>query len=82
MRTNGVDQNSWVKKLDSLDGNSSERRHSCFEKCNYESGATGCELIWNNKDHGCYVHTSTYVARGSGTANHTCWVFGKCNGKL
>merc|ERR1712003_389092 len=34
---------------------------------------TGCELIWNQGNQGCYLHTRE-IARGNGVGNHYCWV--------
>ena len=77
VKANGRDQNSGVKKLNSLDGNTPERQQECLEYCHSESGATGCEVIWNQGNRGCYVHTQE-IARGNGVNNHECWVFSKC----
>ena len=73
----GGDQNSGVKKLSSLDGNTPERQEECLERCHSESKATGCEVIWNQSNRGCYVHTNK-IARGNGMSHHECWVFSKC----
>ena len=43
----GKDQNSGVKKLDSLDGNNKNRQEQCLKKCRSVAGVTGCELIWD-----------------------------------
>merc|ERR1711862_85986 len=37
-------------------------------------GATGCEVIWDQGNRGCYVHTAE-VERGNGVARHQCWIF-------
>ena len=34
---------------------------------------SGCELIWAQTNHGCYVHTDV-VSRGNRVANHFCWI--------
>ena len=41
------------------------------------AGATGCELIWEQRGRGCYAHTAD-VGVGSGMSRHYCWVFSKC----
>ena len=46
--------------------------------CEY-TGATGCEVIWDRPNRGCYVMTQP-VARGNFVARHSCWVFSKCAG--
>lgn len=78
VRADGSDQNNGVIKLDALDGNSATRQAQCYEECaNYERAQgieiTGCELIWNQGNRGCYVHTDV-VARGNGVGNHFCWI--------
>ena len=80
MLKNGRDQNSGVKKLNSLDGNTAKRQAACLKMCHAHKGATGCEEIWKQGNRGCYVHTKA-VARGNGVAHHACWIFSKCHGK-
>lgn len=75
-----ADQNSGVIKLTSnVDENTAVRQADCLELCKAVSGATGCELIWNHHNVGCYAHTEE-IARGNGIDNHGCWVFSKCSG--
>ena len=74
--SNGRDQNGGVIKLNSLDGNTSERQAKCLGLCYAKKGATGCEVIWNQRNRGFYVHTQE-VARGNGVRNHACWIFSK-----
>ena len=76
---NGGDQNSGVIKLNSVDGNTQQAQSTCLKLCRQRVGATGCEVIWNQGNRGCYVHTNT-VARGNKAARHMCWVFSKCAG--
>ena len=80
VRDNGGDQNSGVKKLNSLDGNTLERQKKCLDLCRSVAGVTGCEVIWNQDNRGCYVHTQP-IARGNGVDRHFCWVFSKCESK-
>ena len=77
VKANGRDQNAGVKKLDSVNANTPDRQEKCLERCHSESGATGCEVIWNQGNRGCYVHTQE-IARGNGVNNHQCWIFSKC----
>ena len=72
------DQNSGVIKLNDLDGNTAERQEKCLELCRAEDGATGCEVIWDQENRGCYAHTDE-IDRGNGVDRHGCWVFSKCN---
>ena len=78
LQSNGEDQNSGVVKLNSLDGNTKHAQASCLAKCKQQEGATGCEVIWDQHNRGCYVHTKS-IARGNGMAKHKCWVFSKCS---
>ena len=77
VKASGRDQNSGVKKLNSLDGNTPDRQQECFDLCSHENGATGCEVIWNQENRGCYAHTQE-IARGNGVDKHECWIFSKC----
>ena len=64
-------------KLDSIDGNTINQQNSCLERCKSYPGATGCEVIWNQRNRGCYVHTKD-ISRGNNRKRHLCWVFSKC----
>ena len=75
--SNGGDQNSGVIKINSIDGNTDSAQAECLKRCRARSDATGCEVIWNQSNRGCYIHTST-VAKGNNANNHYCWVFSKC----
>lgn len=77
LRSDGKDQNSGVVKKNSLDGKTKERQDSCLEECRAYPGATGCEVIWDRSNRGCYVHTKD-VARGNGKDKYSCWAFGQC----
>jgi hypothetical protein len=77
VKSNGGDQNAGVIKLDSLDGNTAGRQASCLKRCRARQNATGCEVIWNQGNRGCYVHTAS-IARGNKVVRHMCWVFSKC----
>jgi hypothetical protein len=68
----GRDQNSGVKKLNSLDINTDQRRLECLSLCEKVPNATGCEGIWSQGNRGCYAHTAE-VSRGNGRARHVCW---------
>ena len=79
--SSGRDQNSGVKKLNNLDGDTLERQEQCLKLCRSVPGVTGCEVIWDQGNRGCYAHTQD-VARGNGEARHACWVFSKCKGMV
>merc|ERR1712166_740998 len=56
--SNGNDQNSGVIKLDggNYEGNTKEAQ--CLAQCKEHSADwTGCEVIWDQGNAGCYVHT-------------------------
>ena len=78
---NGLHVRYGMKTLDRLDVHTSNREDDCLRKCSYVAGVTGCELIWNSKDAGCYAHTAIYITQGNGEGGHACWVFSKCRGK-
>ena len=73
VKEDGRDQNSGVKKLNSLDGNTSKRQEGCLKLCLATPGVTGCEVIWDQGNRGCYAHTQS-VSRGNGRARHMCWI--------
>ena len=74
---NGWDQNAGVKRLDSLNEESSEREDKCLQACLSIQGVTGCELVWGQMNSGCYAHTKE-VGLGNGAARHICWIMSKC----
>ena len=88
----GKDQNKGVRKLngwkawnDELNkesGGTWEGQRECLRLCRSVQGATGCEVVWNVANRGCYAHTSYLIHHGNGEANHVCWVFSKCDGML
>ena len=49
--------------------------------CRSVTGVTGCEVIWDQGNRGCYAHTKE-IASGNGVARHFCWVFSKCKGMV
>jgi len=71
VKSSGADQNSGVYKLAGSDYWSEAK---CLQKCNSLSGIgiTGCELIWDQSNRGCYYHTGE-VSHGNGAGNHYCW---------
>ena len=77
VKPNGGDQNIGVHKLNNVQGNTEQAQATCLDLCRKYAGATGCEVIWNSRSRGCYVHTQT-VARGNGNKRHMCWVFSNC----
>jgi len=38
------------------------------------SNVTGCEIIWNQPNKGCYVHQSLEITQGNGEPRHLCWI--------
>ena len=77
MTSNGRDQNSGVTTLNSLDGNTLKAQEDCLQLCHAVAGVTGCEVIWGQRNRGCYAHTQE-IARGNGVRRHFCWVFANC----
>ena len=73
MKANNHDQNSGVVKLNSINGNTQSAKDACLKRCLSYSTATGCEIIWDQTNRGCYLHTD-HVARGSGYIRHGCWI--------
>ena len=73
---NGEDQNSGVIKLNSVDGNTIKAQQECLNLCKLVNGVTGCEVIWDQSNRGCYAHTQD-ISRGNGVDRHFCWVFSK-----
>jgi len=71
-------QNSLVVQLNSNDGDGPYAQQVCLEACrgyNVDgNSATGCQVIWNQENRGCYVVTDS-IDHGSGDENHLCWVF-------
>ena len=61
-------------RLDSKDGDATERQNECIRQCLSVSRATGCELILRHRHKGCFAHTQDIVA-GNGANWHYCWIF-------
>jgi len=74
---NGGDQNSGVIKVNNVNGDTATAQKNCLSACQAYGGATGCEVIWDQRNRGCYIHTQS-VARGNRVARHACWIFSKC----
>jgi hypothetical protein len=74
VRGDGRDQNSGVKKLNSLDINTPDRMEKCLEACSKVSGVTGCEGIFSQGNRGCYAHTQDVSGAGNGRGRHNCWI--------
>jgi len=74
VKGNGADQNSGVVKLNSVNVNTADERNECYDLCMDSSEkVTGCEVIWDQSNRGCYRHTHE-VDRGNGVDNHYCWI--------
>jgi len=69
--SNGRDQNSQVTRSSSSFANSNSG--GCLNWCETQSGLTGCEYIWGQRNRGCYAHRAT-VSRGNGVSRHYCWI--------
>ena len=78
MTPSGQDQEEGVTHLNSLNGNTPEIQLECLRLCHSLPGVTGCELIFDQVNRGCYAHTKE-VGFGNSYANHFCWIFSKCN---
>jgi len=64
-----------VVLLGHLSGGDDVQRTQCLGLCFVSHlSITGCELIVNQWNAGCYAHTSTRVAQANGAANHWCWL--------
>ena len=81
VKTGGRDQNAGVIRLDSKDGDTTERQNECLKLCQSVSGATGCELIFGQKHKGCFAHTQEVVS-GKGGGWHYCWIFSNHESEL
>ena len=82
MDANENDQNSGVVQdnrhfRENTDGDKWDMEEQCLKYCRSYPGATGCEVIWDQGNRGCFAHTQE-LSRGSGSDNHFCWVFSKC----
>jgi len=77
VKSNGADQNSGVIKKNSNQGNKVAAQEACLKICSEHKGATGCEVIWDQSNRGCYIQTQP-IAKGNGVPRHYCWVFSKC----
>merc|ERR1712195_82818 len=70
--SNAIDQNNGVTKLEggNYEGNTKEAQ--CLAQCKEHSADwTGCEVIWDQGNAGCYVHTE-HVNYANSVARHKC----------
>ena len=65
-----VHQDYGVVKVNSVDGNSVDAQNICLAACLKHGGATGCEIIWDQSNRGCYIHTSRAIDHGNGDGYH------------
>lgn len=72
VKPNNADQNSGVYKAS---GSEYWSQSQCVNWCKQYSFGTACELIWNQSNRGCYLHTQV-TSHGNGVVNHYCWI---CN---
>jgi hypothetical protein len=69
---NNNDQNSGVTKLDGGDYEGNTREAQCLAQCKEHSADwTGCEVIWDQNNKGCYVHTE-HVNSANNVDKHKC----------
>merc|ERR1711879_801241 len=47
---------------------------ACMKACRARPGATGCEVIWDQGNRGCYIHTQR-ITEGNGVGRHLCSIF-------
>merc|ERR1711865_1025610 len=70
--SNGNDQNSGVTTLDGGDYEGNTREAQCLAQCKEHSADwTGCEVIWDQGNRGCYVHTE-HVNYANNVDKHKC----------
>ena len=72
--SNNKDVNSGVTMLGQLSGDVVSQQSACQEMCAGTAGITGCELIMNRANAGCYAHTSSTITHANGVQNHWCWL--------
>jgi hypothetical protein len=82
VKSNGHDQNSGVIKLEGGDffdeefNKDEEKVAKCLTMCAERSKSgpvTGCEMIWNQGNKGCYVHTRE-ISHGNNVGRHSCYL--------
>lgn len=71
---NNRDVNEGVKLLKRGEFKTKEQRQECRRLCALEEKVTACELVWDQGNRGCYVHTSDAVDHGNKRDNHACYV--------
>merc|ERR1711865_685036 len=70
--SNANDQNSGVTTLDGGDYEGNTREAQCLAQCKEHSADwTGCEVIWDQGNRGCYVHTE-HVNYANNVDKHKC----------
>merc|ERR1711935_822129 len=70
--SNANDQNSGVTTLDGGDYEGNTREAQCLAQCKEHSADwTGCEVIWDQGNAGCYVHTE-HVNSANNVDKHKC----------
>jgi len=87
VKADNRDQNSGVIKLSSIDTDDEGDLHKkCLEMCATYIGVTGCEMIWDQGNRGCYAHTDEIDGGGNGVDRHSCYLvdeealLGTCTG--
>ena len=57
-------------KVNSVNGDSVDAQRICMAACLKHKGATGCEVIWDQGNRGCYIHTSKVIDHGNRVPHH------------
>merc|ERR1712028_187694 len=74
--SNADDQNNGVTKLDGGNYEGNTREAQCLAQCKEHSADwTGCEVIWDQGNAGCYVHTE-HVNSANSMVRHKCLLRG------
>uniref|UniRef100_A0A7S1B3G8 Uncharacterized protein n=1 Tax=Corethron hystrix TaxID=216773 RepID=A0A7S1B3G8_9STRA len=71
-----IKQNNRRPKLKTFLGGVSDYNYlkqKCIHECIRHEGYTGCEVVWNGREAGCYVHTE-FVVQHKEKSNHFCWI--------
>jgi hypothetical protein len=73
----GIEQQDGVIKLLNGDFSTEAEQRRCLQTCQALEGATGCQVVWNSGQRGCYAHTAT-VDSHTQSSRHVCWIFSEC----
>lgn len=79
LSSHGIAQTLGVHKLNNLDGSTASAQAECLKACQLQPGATGCQVVWDGGDRGCYYHSAP-ISHGGLGSRQQCWIFSKCTG--